>query len=347
MTETTKTTKTAPNASTNHENAMTKPAKTTKTTKTAPNASTNHENAMTKPAKTTKTTKTAPNASTNHENAMTKPAKTTKTTSTASTTTEDTMAKHAESPITSVKTTRTAVAPSTEQTPSATSPSPTPAIFQKGPPANALIPAPPTGFVPSSDSIFIGVLPRLVELGALPGAVEDLRSFLDYTSVLGTTAPSIAEAIAAFDLGEQWSSMRKASSAWDAYAEMQEGIAWSTIRPIMNKLRAAFELAVGHDPSLATKYANLNTLLTAKRSIAKKGAATKALNKLAVAKGEAPIHGKAGKRRKKAADKAIVAAAGATSAAAATPSVTVAPPVAAPPAATAALPSSPANGAAH
>ena len=188
-------------------------------------------------------------------------------------------------------------------------------IFQKPPPPNAFIPTPPSGFVPATDSIFLGFMPRLVELGALPGAVEDLKNFLDYAAILGVTAPPIAEVLAALEMAAQWSTMRKASSIWDVFATMQEGIAWATLRPLMDKLRPAFALAASHNASLPSKFSSLNTLLTAKQAIARKGASTRALNKQAVADGKPPIHGKSGKRRKKAADKAIVAAADAAKAA--------------------------------
>jgi hypothetical protein len=207
----------------------------------------------------------------------------------------------------------------------------TPVVNQKPPPAGALIPTPPAGFVPSPSSIFSGVLPRLLELGALPGAVDDLKGFLDYALVLGAYVPPLAEVIAAFELAEAWSTMRKASAIWDAYALLQEGMAWATVRPLMDQLRPAFELATAHNPSLRTRFANLNTLLTAKQAIAKKGIATKALNKKAEAEGKEPTHGKAGKRRKKAADKAIVAAAANAGAPAPAPTASPAP-VAAPPA---------------
>ena len=294
--------------------------------------------------KTAKTTKTKTATSTKTEGAMNKTAKIAKTASAktaTSTTNEPTMTK-------SESATTTA---STQSTPSAAA---APVIFQKAPPADALIPSPPSGFVPSSNSIFTGVLPRLVELGTLPGAIEDLKNFLDYATALGPTAPPIAEAIAAFDLGDQWSSMRKASSIWDLYAQMQEGIAWVTIRVIMDKLRPAFDLAKAHDSSIATKFASLNTLLTAKQSIAKKGVATRALNRQAIAEGKPPIHGKAGKRRKKASDKAIVASATAApktaaTTAAAMPTATSVTPAPSADAAAPAGSTSPAgsNGAAH
>lgn len=247
------------------------------------------------------------------------------------------------------KSSKNQAAPSTEPTQSNPAPTTAPVIYQKSPPADAHIPAPPTGFTPSNLSTFVGFVPRLLELGALPGAIEDLRSFADYPSVLGDTAPPLAEAIAAFELADEWSTMRKASQIWDEYAQMQEGIAWATLRPIMDRLRPAFMLAVGHNPSLRSKFANLTTLLNVKQSIAKKGVATKALNKQAVAEGKPPIHGKAGKRRKKVADRAIVAAAEAATPRPVTAPASTPPAPSTAPAAPAEAPAAPAasNGASH
>ena len=274
-------------------------------------------------------------------NKTTKTAKTTPAKTATSTTNEATMTK-----IESATTT----AP-TQSTPSTAS---TPVIFQKAPPANALIPSPPSGFVPAPSSIFKGVLPRLVELGALR-PIEDLKNFVDYATALGgTTAPPIAVVIAAFRLGQQWSSMRKVSAIWDRYAEMQEGIAWATIRPIMDQLRPAFVLAAARGPLPRDEVRKPGHAPHREAVDRQEGAATRALSRVAARGGKPPIHGKAGKARKKASDKAIVAAAKTASPTPATPadaSVTPTPSAEAPvgPTPAAAPATSPAgsNGATH
>lgn len=211
----------------------------------------------------------------------------------------------------------------TQSNPSAPAPV---TVNQAPPPADAHIPSPPAGYTPSGNSIFLGVLPRLIELGALRGAVDDLKAFSDYDAIFGNIAPPLAELVEALDLADQWSTMRKSTQVWDDYAQMEEGIAWATARPLLVKLQAAFLLLAVRNPSLRSRFPSLTTLLTAKQAIARKGVATKALNRQAKAEGKPPIHGKAGKRRKKAADKAIVAAATAGVTQAVTPATPAAPP---------------------
>jgi hypothetical protein len=83
--------------------------------------------------------------------------------------------------------------------------------------------------------------------------------------------------------------MRKVSAFWDNYALLQEGIAWATARPVLEKVRPVYEFAAQVDQSVRTKFANLNTLLTARQTIAKKGVATKRRKKEANdAKGTTP-----------------------------------------------------------
>ena len=201
------------------------------------------------------------------------------------------------------------------------------ATFLTPPPAGASIPPVPSSFVPENGTNFRGVAPKKAELIALPLAVADLQKFTNYASVVGSTAPPYEEILATFGVTNQWSSMRTAASAWDIYSQVQEGICWTAMRPSMESLKSAFELAVSRDPSLLTRFAGLSSLLGAKASIAKRAAATKRLNKKAVAEGKAPTHGAVGKRRLKATNKAIVASASEKQ----TPApVTTAPVVAAP-----------------
>lgn len=186
------------------------------------------------------------------------------------------------------------------------------AVSQQAPPADAFTLIPPLGFVQPNDALYRGLLPWLIETAAVPGALQDLSNFADYTSTFGPTAPGLSVLVGALTLADQWTRARKVSAAWDGYAKGQEGLAWLTLRPLLEKLRAIYEIAAAHDPTLRTRLANLNALLSARFAVAKRAASTRALNSQAKAAGKPPIHGKAGKQRKKAADKAIVAAASAT-----------------------------------
>ena len=89
--------------------------------------------------------------------------------------------------------------------------------------------------------------------------------------------------------------MRQASQQYDEYAKNQEGVCWANMRIIMKKLKPAFVLAVGADPSLALAYPSLAALLTAKEAIAKKAVATKRLKQAALAAGKPAIHGAIGR----------------------------------------------------
>lgn len=215
-------------------------------------------------------------------------------------------------------------------------------VFLNPPPAGANIPVPPPGAASPPGSNYRQVLPKATEHAALPGAVADLKRFTNFNDVFALTGLPYAQVVQAFDIGSQWTAMRTATTAWDVYCLIQEGIAWMTIRAMMEKLRPVFEMACAANPTLATMYPNLTTLLGARKAISAKATATKRANKAAIARGEAPTHGAVGKKRQKAANKAIVAAA---KAATPTPPATVA--SAAPPAAPAApAPLTTANGAA-
>jgi hypothetical protein len=208
--------------------------------------------------------------------------------------------------------------------------------FLNPPPSTANIPAVPSNFVPESGADYRGTSPRKAELVALPLALTDLANFANYATVIGTTAPPYETLMQMFAVTNAWSSMRTASSAWDAYCQEQEGICWRTMRGGMDRLRPAFTLAASGDPTLTTRFAGLTTLLGVKQAIAKKGVSTRRANKKALAEGKAPVHGQVGKQRKKAADKAIVAAANGTNG-----GVTVAQPSSAPTAPVAVGPAAP------
>ncbi len=94
--------------------------------------------------------------------------------------------------------------------------------------------------------------------------MKNLALFTSYTQVMGTSAPSYAETLALFTVVYQWSSMRTASSAWDAYCVDQEGLGWATLRPVMASLRPLFEAAMKANPTLAAKLPALGTLLGAR-----------------------------------------------------------------------------------
>jgi hypothetical protein len=214
------------------------------------------------------------------------------------------VAPHATTPVTTA-----AAAPASAASPAAsggTSTSSKLSIDLAPPPANALIPPVPSDYVSDSGATYRKVSPKKTELLVLAQAVKNLTLFTSYTQVMGTSAPSYDETLALFTVVNQWSAMRTASSAWDAYCVDQEGLGWATLRPVMANLRPMFEAALKVDPTLAVKLPALVTLLGARTAIALKGAATRQRNKEAKAKGEPQTHGKAAKTRKRAAEKAAL-----------------------------------------
>jgi hypothetical protein len=276
-----------------------------------------------------------------------KPVSAVSTVSTKTHTTEATMSKHAA-------TNKTAATTQTESAPTAP-PSPAPAglplVFLPPPPADAKIPVAPSGAVAPGGAAYRNLPPKSTELAALAGAVDDLKRFTTFAQVFGVTGLPYTQVVQAFDVGNQWSSMRKQTAAWDGFCETQEGISWGTIRAMMDRLRPLFEIAAAADPSLAVTFPSLAALFSAKSVIAHKAVATKRLNKAAIARGEQPNHGAVGKRRQKAADKAVVAAARAAASPGSPPLPTSTAPV--PAAAAPATPTTPpasspaSNGAAH
>jgi hypothetical protein len=176
------------------------------------------------------------------------------------------------------------------------------------PPATANIPPVPSNFVAPTGPVYRGVSPKKAELTVLSQAVEDLKKFVNFTAILGGTVPPYADVLALFIAVNAWSSMRTASTNWDAFCRVQEGIGWTLMRTMMARLLPAFDLAATGNSSLPVMYPSLATLLGAKKSIAQKAVSTKRLNTKAVSEGKPPVHGGVGKKLQKKAAKAALAA---------------------------------------
>ncbi|MGO9710558.1 MAG: hypothetical protein ACLQBL_16950 [Polyangiaceae bacterium] len=216
------------------------------------------------------------------------------------------------------------------------------------PPPSATIPSPPSGADAPGGQNYRGVVPRKIELAALPGAVSDLQRCTSFSQIFGATGLPYAQVLQAFEISNDWSTMRNATDAWDTYCQTQEGICWGVLRVIMDTLKPAFDVAIAGNPGLATTLPSFATLFNAKNVIAQKSASTRRLNKAAVAKGEAPTHGAVGKQRQRAAEKAALAATKASGGAAVAPAPAVSPmPSVAPAEVPAAAPTAGTNGAAH
>ncbi|MGO8996874.1 MAG: hypothetical protein ACLQVI_26470, partial [Polyangiaceae bacterium] len=219
----------------------------------------------------------------------------------------------------------------------ASTPAPTPIAsvvlpMLPAPPPSATIPSPPSGADAPGGQNYRAVVPRKLELAALPGAVTDLQRCTTYSQIFGTTGLPYTQVLQAFEISNEWSTMRNTTDAWDAYCQTQEGICWGVLRVIMDTLKPAFDVAIAGNPALAATLPNFATLFHAKNVIAQKAASTRRLNKAAVAKGEAPTHGAVGKQRQRAAEKAALAATKASGGAAVAPvpAVSSPPPVVTP-----------------
>ena len=232
--------------------------------------------------------------------------------------------------------------PSSNTTPSTVTPA---TVGLAPPPSNANIPSPPPGFIPVTGGFAKSIRPTKAELMAMPDAIVELQSFTDYAAVLGQTVPAQANVITTFGTAGQWSVMRVATMAWEAYVSNEEGVGWTAVRQQIASIKPAFNLAAAANPALLTTYPKLATLLGAKSAAAKKGSATKAANKKAKAAGEPATHGASGKKAQTKAAKAALAAAQSKAPA---PPPTPTPPAASP-AATSSTASSgaAANGASH
>jgi hypothetical protein len=122
---------------------------------------------------------------------------------------------------------------------------------------------------------FRGFYPNHEELAALPGALTDLASFVDYTSLLGSSAPLPTALIGVVNVGLAWRTQRNASQAWTAFVAAQDGIAWKAASSMIDELRPLFLFAVAKNPELATAYPGLTQLFHAGKAAAELAAATK------------------------------------------------------------------------
>ena len=199
--------------------------------------------------------------------------------------------------------------PSTSELTIAAPAPPAPLVFISPPPSDVSIPR--VEYESAASGEFKNVVPCGMERTALAQALEDLTAFATYQQALGTSAPPHAEVVQTLRVASQWTNMRALAANWDGYCIVQEGLAWRAVRQLMTQLVPVFALAAVATPALLTQFPGLASLLGAKKSIGKKGASTRRLNKKAIAEGREPVHGLVGKRRLRRIEKAAAVAAGA------------------------------------
>jgi hypothetical protein len=143
------------------------------------------------------------------------------------------------------------------------------------PPADANIPSPPPGFVPTNGSDYFGLLPKKTEREAIADAVVELRQSPELGDIFGKTVPPVEDIADVFDAAQKWSSMRAQASKWDLYCRTQEGLAWQKARGMMGRVKPAFNLAVENNGQVGFTFPGLRRLLNAASDIAHRAVATK------------------------------------------------------------------------
>ena len=106
------------------------------------------------------------------------------------------------------------------------------------PPADANIPVPPKGFVPTLGTDYRGIVPKKAEMAVLPQVLQELGRFANWTQVFGTTAPPLPSLQQTLNAALEWSLMRNSTDAWDLYSRTMEGIAWTEARAMMDRFKS-------------------------------------------------------------------------------------------------------------
>jgi hypothetical protein len=184
------------------------------------------------------------------------------------------------------------------------------AIFVTLPSKNMKVPATPQGFIPTNGTDYIGVLPRKSEIAVLATAVKELQAFTEYGQVFGRLAPPASTVEQVFTAAEQWSTLCNRLDQFSSFCHTQQGLAWKSTRALLVTMKAAFNLAVAADQSIATENPALTALFGAAKTSAKLAAVHRKANQAAKAEGKPPVHGRANKKAAKLA--AAIAKANAT-----------------------------------
>jgi len=131
---------------------------------------------------------------------------------------------------------------------------------------------------------FKGYYPSSIELESMPGVVNDLGAFTEYTNVLGNSAVPASTLTSRIVLALGWRGVRDTTEAWDEYVKVQDALAWKSAMTALDEVKPLFLFAVSKNPSLATTYSWLAKLFNAPKAISEQANATKAKNKAAKAK---------------------------------------------------------------
>ncbi len=164
--------------------------------------------------------------------------------------------------------------------PTAAAPPPDPTPSVPVPPGVGMAPATtlppiPDGYVAPDLRAYLGWRPTKGQLAAIPGALTDLASFVDYTSALGAAAPPIPTVVGLARVGQSWRSLRNEAQAWLAFVNAQDAIAWKAALSSFDEVKPLFLIAVAKNPALAGMYPGLTQLFEAGKVTARLSAATR------------------------------------------------------------------------
>lgn len=148
-------------------------------------------------------------------------------------------------------------------------------------PPQVTIPAVPGGFVPVNAADLKGFRPMASQVAAVPDAIAELGGFANYPAVFGITAPDVAQVTQRLSVAYQWTMLLSQTAAWYKYAKSQQGMAWKDALPLVDSLKAPFDLAETANPAMLSQYPALARLLDAKSVVAKRAASTRAKGKTA------------------------------------------------------------------
>jgi hypothetical protein len=174
-------------------------------------------------------------------------------------------------------------APAASSASSATTPTAFGGAYLADDPPNVTLPLIPASFNQPAMSVFRGSYPNKFELLAMPAAVNDLGRFVDYTSLLGSSATPAATFAAVVTRGLAWRAIRQEAEDWVTYVKAEDAMAWKAVSPILDEVRPLFLFAVSKNASIASTYPGLAQLFNASKEVAKAAKTTRAKNAKATA----------------------------------------------------------------
>lgn len=140
-------------------------------------------------------------------------------------------------------------------------------------------PRPPKGFkAPSGRS---GVHPTVQQERDALDVAREVSTSKKYAADFTKRAPPAADLAAELTVAKAWSDELDAAEAWLAYVRAQRDVAWGQALATAKKLKLELDVAVAHDPSVATRYPQTKAFLDVWKVAAVRGAATRASKKKA------------------------------------------------------------------